>query len=213
MSRVRAIQLIEILNQGLTPFTALLRSANRVPSLKPACGLEAVRSYSDFKPSSFLSRGPSLNASIHFLRLLRALPLAKADKISYCSELGIQDGPLKTKQETCKHHGTFLWVRPKSSKTYRNVVKSSVLCPLCTFSRSRMTYFLLLSFYTKATTWVSSLGSRGESEGFRQKKDLESKGVLSSLFSGREGPLSTEEQGRKWPHPTGLTLSPVATVF
>lgn len=41
-----------------------------------------VTSYSGFKLSSFLSFGPSLNASIHLLGLQRALRLAKQIKLA-----------------------------------------------------------------------------------------------------------------------------------
>lgn len=41
-----------------------------------------VTSYSSFKLSSFLSFGPSLNASIHLLGLQRALCLAKQIKLA-----------------------------------------------------------------------------------------------------------------------------------
>lgn len=46
--------------------------------------------------SSFLSFGPSLNASIHQLGLPEGSAFGKTDKISYWSELGDSEiGPLK----------------------------------------------------------------------------------------------------------------------
>lgn len=164
-------------------------------------GHEVVTSYSGFKPSSFLSFGPSLNASIHLLGLHRALRLPKQIKLA--TELGIQGGPLKKVHEMCKRHvKSSFWARPKSPKTYRNPVP----CLPSPVSGSKVTHScFMLCLSNQSGLWTRDpIWSRIESGDLgRENATGRDKGEFSSpfyfdFFQQGEGKLSYSMQREDW---------------